>query len=374
MAYKVLVVDDSTFFRRRVKEILEQDPGINVIGDARNGEDAVKLVKELKPDVVTMDVEMPVMDGITAVRQIMATQPTAILMFSSLTHDGAEATLDALEAGALDFLPKKFEDIAQNRKEAVALLQDRVKALGRRRGHVKRKPLQQASTSPGTTRSTKMFMRTSSLDLSKPSSAPTAAAVASGKLYKLLAVGTSTGGPVALQTILTALPASFPYPILLVQHMPGSFTRAFAERLDSLCQINVKEASQGDRLRPGTAYLAPGGKQMLIEGHSRDASVKISDAQGMEQITYKPSVDLTFASVSRVFGGDVLGLILTGMGADGREGCRALKANGAKIWAQDEQSSVVYGMPQAVTAANLTEKNISLDAIASQIITEMKAS
>ena len=372
MAYKVLVVDDSTFFRRRVKEILEQDPGIQVIGDARNGEDAVRLVKELKPDVVTMDVEMPVMDGITAVRQIMASQPTAILMFSSLTHDGAEATLDALEAGALDFLPKKFEDIAQNRKEAVALLQGRVKALGRRKGHVKRIPLLQKTASPGTTRQTKMFMRTSSLDLSKPTGS--ASVSASGKSYKLLAVGTSTGGPVALQTILTSLPATFPYPILLVQHMPGTFTQAFAERLDSLCQITVKEASQGDRLRPGTAYLAPGGKQMLIEGHSRDASVKISDAQGMEQITYKPSVDLTFASVSRVFGGDVLGLILTGMGADGREGCRALKANGAKIWAQDEQSSVVYGMPQAVTAANLTEKNIPLDAIANQIITEMKVS
>lgn len=375
MAYRVLVVDDSTFFRRRVKEILDQDPFLNVIGDARNGEDAVRMVSELKPDVITMDVEMPVMDGITAVRQIMAKNPVPILMFSSLTHDGAEATLDALEAGALDFLPKKFEDIAQNRKEAVALLQDRVKALGRRKAHVKIKPLVTKSASPGTTRSTKMFMRTSSsLDLSKPPSPTQSHTSASGKHYKVLAVGTSTGGPVALQTILTALPAHFPYPILLVQHMPGTFTSAFAERLNSLCAINVKEASQGDRLRSGTAYLAPGGKQMLIEGNSHSAQIKISDTQGMEQITYKPSVDLTFASVSRVFGGDVLGLILTGMGADGREGCRALKANGARIWAQDEQSSVVYGMPQAVTAANIAEKNIPLNMISNHIITEMKVS
>lgn len=375
MAYRVLVVDDSTFFRRRVKEILDQDPFLEVVGDARNGEDAVRMVSELKPDVITMDVEMPVMDGITAVRQIMSKNPVPILMFSSLTHDGAEATLDALEAGALDFLPKKFEDIAQNRADAVALLQDRVKALGRRKSHVKLKPLANKPASPGTTRSTKMFMRTSSsLDLSKPDTVGRTAISASGKHYKVLAVGTSTGGPVALQTILTALPAHFPYPILLVQHMPGTFTSAFAERLNSLCAINVKEASQGDRLAAGSAYLAPGGKQMLIEGTSRSPQIKISDAQGMDQITYKPSVDLTFASAARVFGGDVLGLILTGMGADGREGCRALKSNGAKIWAQDEQSSVVYGMPQAVTSANIAEKNIPLNMIANHITTEMNVS
>ncbi len=375
MAYRVLVVDDSTFFRRRVKEILDQDPFLEVVGDARNGEDAVRMVSELKPDVITMDVEMPVMDGITAVRQIMSKNPVPILMFSSLTHDGAEATLDALEAGALDFLPKKFEDIAQNRADAVALLQDRVKALGRRKSHVKLKPLASKPASPGTTRSTKMFMRTSSsLDLSKPDTVGRTAISASGKHYKVLAVGTSTGGPVALQTILTALPAHFPYPILLVQHMPGTFTSAFAERLNSLCAISVKEASQGDRLAAGSAYLAPGGKQMLIEGTSRSPQIKISDAQGMDQITYKPSVDLTFASAARVFGGDVLGLILTGMGADGREGCRALKSNGAKIWAQDEQSSVVYGMPQAVTSANIAEKNIPLNMIANHITTEMNVS
>jgi two-component system chemotaxis response regulator CheB len=372
MAYTVLVVDDSTFFRRRVREILEQDPQLNVIGDAKDGVEAVRLAAELRPDVITMDVEMPVMDGINAVRKIMASNPIPILMFSSLTHDGAEATLDALEAGALDFIPKKFEDIARNRKEAIDLLQSRVKALGRRKSQVRlSRPASQVS-SPGTTRGTKMFMRSNTSLNDAVSTKTSQFASTSGKHYKLLAIGTSTGGPVALQTILTQLPASFPYPILLVQHMPGTFTTAFAERLNSACKIQVKEAAAGDKLMAGHAYLAPGGKQMLIEGSVRDPRIRITESSGMDQITYKPSVDLTFASVARIFSGDVLALILTGMGADGREGCRALKANGAKIWAQDESSCVVYGMPQAVTAANIAEKSIALNDFSANILAEMK--
>ena len=374
MAYNVLVVDDSTFFRRRVKEILSQDPEINIVGDARNGEEALAKVAELKPDVVTMDVEMPVMDGISAVKQIMARNPVPILMFSSLTHDGAKATLDALDAGALDFLPKKFEDIARNRKEAIDLLQSKVKALGRRKGLMKPVRARKTFESPGTTRQTKMFMTSSSRLNESAAPKPSASIVkSSGKQYKLLAIGTSTGGPVALQQILTALPADFPYPILLVQHMPGTFTAAFAERLNKLCKINVKEASHGDRIKPGVAYLAPGGRQMVLEGSIRDPRIKITDANADQQITYKPSVDMTFDSIANVFAGDVLGVILTGMGADGREGCQTLKTKGAKIWAQDEKSSVVYGMPQAVTNARIAEKNISLEEMAGNIKAEMRA-
>ncbi|MCC2614771.1 chemotaxis response regulator protein-glutamate methylesterase [Aestuariibacter halophilus] len=380
MAYRVLVVDDSTFFRRRVKEILDQDPNLTVVGEARNGEQAITQVAELKPDVVTMDVEMPVMDGITAVRQIMAKTPVPILMFSSLTHDGAEATLDALDAGALDFLPKKFEDIAGNRKEAIDLLQSRVKALGRRKGAMLSPRPTIARTSPGTTAQTKQFLRPSrSLnEATGASSAPertfSRPGTSSGKQYKVLAIGTSTGGPVALQTILTAFPANFPYPILLVQHMPGTFTHAFAERLNRGCQIDVKEAQHGDILRPGHAYLAPGGKQMVVDGSAQMPRLSIVDGDNLPNVTYKPSVDLTFTSIARVFGGDVLGVILTGMGADGREGCRALHSKGAKIWAQDEKTCVVYGMPQAVTSARLAEKNLPLSEIASHICSEMRAS
>ena len=192
----------------------------------------------------------------------------------------------------------------------------------------------------------------------------------SGKSYKLLAIGTSTGGPVALQKVLTSLPSNFNLPIILVQHMPAAFTPAFAVRLNSLCKISVKEAEHGDVLRPGVAYLAPGGKQMLIEGRAPNATIKILE-DNSAKMTYKPSVDLSFGSAAKIYGGDVLGVILTGMGADGREGSRMLKQRGGKIWAQDEQSCVVYGMPQAVTVAGIAEENISLDEMGPAILKEL---
>jgi two-component system chemotaxis response regulator CheB len=379
MAIKVLVVDDSSFFRRRLTEILKKDRGLEVIGAANNGKEAVELVKRLKPDVITMDIEMPVMDGISAVKAIMAENPTPILMFSSLTKEGAQATLDALDAGAMDFLPKKFEDIAKDRDEAAAQLQARVSALGRRRVPLARRAHANASSSVvrPTPVSTQPFTHrplpgTAAAAPARPVSAVGAvklpAATRSGKRYKLLAIGTSTGGPVALQTILTKIPANFPLPILLIQHMPASFTGAFSMRLDSLCQIQVSEAKEGDIIKPGHAYLAPGGKQMLIDGRDSNARIRIID--GGDKVNYKPCVDVTFASCAKVFGGDVLAVILTGMGADGRDGARLLKQQGAKIWAQDEKSCVVYGMPQAVAAAGLSEASIPLDQFAERIIME----
>jgi len=379
MTIKVLVVDDSAFFRRRVTEILNEHADLQVIGDAANGQQAIEQTAKLRPDVITMDIEMPVMDGITAVSKIMAATPTPIIMFSSLTHDGAKATLDALEAGALDFLPKKFEDIAKDKKEGTKLLQDKVKALGQRAGFmarrrtsplINRQPLSRSEVS----RPHKPLSPISSSRLKPAESSSSAVGGvirrASGKSYKLLAIGTSTGGPVALQKLLTNLPSDFKLPIILVQHMPAAFTPAFAMRLNSLCKIGVKEAVNGDILKPGTAYLAPGGKQMLIEGRSGSAVLKIMEDDS-ERVTYKPSVDLSFGSAAKVFGGDVLGVILTGMGADGREGCRMLKQRGATIWAQDEQSCVVYGMPQAVTVAGVSEQSISIDNMSPSILKEL---
>ena len=387
MAIKVLVVDDSAFFRRRVSEILNEHSDLQVVGDAANGRDAIEKTKQIKPDVITMDIEMPVMDGITAVRHIMEECPTPIIMFSSLTHEGAKATLDALEAGALDFLPKKFEDIAKDKKEGTKLLQERVRALGRKSGMMMRRPsISKPAQSPRTeTRRTEPVKpATTASRLERPTRQPSvtsrttpaakpAVSVtrrASGKSYKLLAIGTSTGGPVALQKVLTAFPSNFNLPIILVQHMPAAFTPAFAARLNSLCKISVKEAQSGDVLRPGTAYLAPGGKQMLLEGRAASPTLKImEDDSG--KLTYKPSVDLSFGSAAKIYGGDVLGVILTGMGADGREGCRMLKQRGAKIWAQDEASCVVYGMPQAVTAAGISEENIDIDSMGASILKEL---
>lgn len=383
MAYKVLVVDDSSFFRRRVTDILNKDPQLTVIDVAVNGQEAVDKALSLKPDIITMDIEMPVLNGIAAVKKIMAQSPTAILMFSSLTHQGAQATLDALDAGALDFLPKKLSEIAQSNDDAGSLLRQRVIQLARKSGMLQRSLLR-GRTPPDKkpitfTRKTSP-VSASSIGASSATAAPmsnishkqlsSVLKTASGKKYRLLAIGTSTGGPVALQKILTQLPQNFPLPIIMVQHMPATFTHAFASRLNSLCNISVKEACDGDILRPGCAYLAPGGRQMIILGKESCAKIKIIDDHA-EKIIFKPSVDISFGSAAKVFGAHVLGIILTGMGADGREGARMLKTRGSTIWAQDEQSCVVYGMPQAVTVAGISELSLPLEVMPSAIMKEV---
>jgi len=378
MAYKVLVVDDSSFFRRRVTDILNKDPQLEVIDVAVNGQEAVDKALALKPDVITMDIEMPVLNGIAAVKKIMVQSPTAILMFSSLTHQGAKSTLEALEAGALDFLPKKFSEIAQNSDEAGSLLRQRVAQLARKRGVAKSQLITNRTVTTRTsatqtsisTRKSQASLTRAVVERSETKKQQAIFNKPSGKNYKLLAIGTSTGGPVALQKILTQLPANFPLPIIMVQHMPATFTQAFANRLNSLCEINIKEASDGDVLKPGCAYLAPGGRQMIISGTENAAKIKIID-DNSAKITFKPSVDVSFGSAAKIFNGNVLGVILTGMGADGREGSRMLKAKGATIWAQDEQTSVVYGMPQAVHAAGISQLSLPLDSVASTILKEV---
>ncbi|ROV61563.1 chemotaxis response regulator protein-glutamate methylesterase [Vibrio ponticus] len=377
MAIRVLVVDDSSFFRRRVSEIINSDARLEVIDVATNGKEAVEKALKIKPDVITMDIEMPIMDGITAVREIMASNPIPILMFSSLTHDGAKATLDALDAGALDFLPKKFEDVARNRDEAVQLLQQRVLQIASRRTFMRR-PLTPRATTTTTAAPVERSLsrpavsalqsRTTAAPVSRPTSTP-ARFKASGKKYQLTAIGTSTGGPVALQKILTKLPANYPHPILLIQHMPATFTAAFASRLNSLCKIQVKEAADGDVLQAGVAYLAPGGKQMMIDGRAGSAKLRIID--GGDRMNYKPCVDVTFGSAAKIYGDKVLSMVLTGMGADGREGARMLKNAGATIWAQDEESCVVYGMPQAVAKEGISSEDLPLERIAERMLVEV---
>jgi len=372
MAYKVLVVDDSSFFRRRVTDILNKDPQLEVVDVAVNGQEAIDKAILLKPDVITMDIEMPVLNGITAVKQIMAKSPTAILMFSSLTHQGAKSTLEALEAGALDFLPKKFSDIAQNSDEAGSLLRQRVAQLAKKHGATRRGfSSSHSPRAPLNTRKSLASIGAKSTEANSIKPIISTPIKVSGKLYKLLAIGTSTGGPVALQKILTQLPQNFPLPIIMIQHMPATFTNAFASRLDSLCEINVKEACDGDVLKAGCAYLAPGGRQMVITGTENAAKIKIIDDVSVK-ITFKPCVDVSFGSAAKIFAGNVLGIILTGMGADGREGSRMLKARGSTIWAQDEQTCVVYGMPQAVTVAGISQQSLPLETISNAILKEIK--
>ncbi|GAK18972.1 LOW QUALITY PROTEIN: chemotaxis response regulator protein-glutamate methylesterase CheB [Vibrio sp. JCM 19053] len=350
-----------------MSEIINSESRLEVIDVAVNGREAVEKAKSLKPDVITMDIEMPVMDGITAVREIMAAAPTPILMFSSLTHDGAKATLDALDAGALDFLPKKFEDIARNREEAVSLLQQRVIQIASKRAFMRRPIARPTASTSTTTRS--LGSRTASPVTPTPTRPAATKYRASGKKYQLTAIGTSTGGPVALQKILTRLPMNYPHPIVLIQHMPATFTAAFASRLNTLCKIQVKEAQDGDVLQPGVAYLAPGGKQMMVDGRAGAARLRIID--GGDRMNYKPCVDVTFGSAAKVYGDKVLSLVLTGMGADGREGARMLKSSGSTIWAQDEESCVVYGMPQAVAKAGISSEDLPLDRIAERMLVEV---
>jgi two-component system chemotaxis response regulator CheB len=372
MSIKVLIVDDSHFFRRRIGEIIESTTDMEVIDFAKNGREGVDKALALLPDVVMMDIEMPVLDGISAVRELMKKQPMPVLMFSSMTHDGAKATLDALDAGAADFLPKKFEEIAGTGKVASELITNRIRAIvGKRRPRIRQRL---ASTALRT----RVAERPSPNELRKTAAPVTAdrgfarkdeltSFKASGKRYNLLAIASSTGGPVALQELLLKLPADFPYPIVLIQHMPAAFTGAFAERLNRLCNINVKEAQDNDVMKPGCAYLAPGGQQMLLE---RGRRLKVTP--GPEHLNYKPSADVAFASIAKNNDGNVLTVVLTGMGSDGCDGARLLASKGASVWAQDEASCVVYGMPQAVARAGLTDKVFAIKDIGNAIIKEMK--
>lgn len=395
MAVKVLVVDDSGFFRRRISDILNAARNIEVVGTASNGAEAVDLVQKLQPDIVTMDFEMPVMDGITAVREIMKVRPTPVIMCSSLTFDGARVTLDALEAGAVDFLPKNFEDISKDPGKVQKILAEKIrevagsktsntlqfKSTGDKKADMKakREAIREAlksshtSTAPTASPKTPAPQVTRETKPTEIRTAPTPVPRRSGSSIrssdvKLVAIGTSTGGPVALQRILTTLPANFSKPIVLVQHMPANFTAAFADRLNQICKIKVKQAEDGDQLQPGVALLAPGGKQMMIDKRN-GGTVRIIESD--KRLNYKPCVDVTFGSAANVYHGGVLGIVLTGMGADGKDGSALLKKNGSSVWAQDQESCVIFGMPMAVINGGFADDVLSLDQIAQKLVNEV---
>ena len=392
MAINILVVDDSSFFQKRIAEILKSEPSIKIIGFASNGREAIEKNQSLNPDVITMDYEMPVMDGLTALRNIMNLKPTPVLMFSSLTYDGARVTLDALDAGAVDFLPKNFEDLQKGGSKIRNILTEKIKNVAKfynrtaspeaYRTNVE-KSVEKPATPVPSTPPIKPAPVKSASPLAKnkvsqpvtkgvpvaPKAEPAAKTSAPnntrlGKVDVVL-IGTSTGGPVALQKVLTSLPANFPKPIILIQHMPGSFTGAFAERLDKLCSIKVQLAKDGDAIMPGVALLAPGGMQMILERS------KVRIIEGDNRVNYRPCVDITFASAAKYFSGNALGIILTGMGSDGRDGAKLMKEAGAAIWAQDEHSSVIYGMPMAIAKANLANAVLPLNEIGPKLIKEI---
>ncbi len=419
MTVRVLVVDDSSFFQHRLKDIINENPELKVVGIASNGREAVDKARDLKPDIITMDFEMPVMDGVTAIKLIMAERKVPILMFSSLTYEGARITLEALAAGALDFMAKDFAEVSRNSVALKQKLHERLLTLSRTGQHfvshtaqypVSPSPVAKAASAAPlvpvpivpvpitrssltsspieTARSYSPISSSAPLinSLGVPVSAqvrnivPNVAIARASRLvvapdtYRLkrqphlIVIGASTGGPVALTDVLTKLPQNFPRPIVLVQHMPEHFTKAFAERLNKLCNIRVREAVDGDVLEPGLALLAPGGKQLMLDKRN-GGSVRVFVDD--DRVTYKPSLDITFGSAANLFGDKVLGIVLTGMGADGCKGARLLKELNSELWSQDEASCVIYGMPMAVARAGLTDRVLSLGDIGERLAREV---
>ncbi len=346
---KVLVVDDSAFMRKAISTMLDKDPGIKVIGTARDGQEGLELVRKLDPDVVTMDIEMPKMDGLTALRHIMMEAPRPVLMVSSLTTEGAESTLKAMELGAVDFIPKQLSkvslDIIKIEKDLIA----RVKTVAARNmRHVRPRAAVSRVAAPRR------------VPQPRPSGRP---------VHDVVAIGVSTGGPPVVQQILSSLPADFPASIVIAQHMPAAFTGPFAKRLDSVSKISVKEAETGDVLKPGCAFVAPGGKHIVLEQKISRVDVVVTE-HPVEEL-YKPSANVMIRSVAEAVGKRGLGVILTGMGSDGCEGVRALKEKGGRALAQSDSTCVVYGMPKAIVDEKLADEIVDLDDMAEAIIANL---
>lgn len=338
----VLVVDDSAFMRRAITKMLETEPDIHVVATARSGEEAISKSLAVKPDVITMDVEMPGIGGLEAVRQIVAAQRVPIIMVSSLTREGAETTFRALDVGAVDFIAKPdsaYVNILDVARDLVA----KIRTFARRGAHPI--PAHFVGEHPAAPTQTRLAPRKSR------------------DLTNCVAIGTSTGGPVALSHVIPRLPADFPTPIVIVQHMPLGFTRPLAERLNAQSQVLVCEAATGMALQAGTALVVPSGKQIAFRRSL--GSVEVDLVEGDASSLHVPSVDALATAVARMFGAGALGVIMTGMGQDGIKGLRDLKDHGGYVIGQDEETCVVYGMPRAAAKANLVDRVVPLDQIAS---------
>jgi len=342
----VLVVDDSAFYRSILCKMLAKDPSIAVVGMARDGDEALALVRSLKPDVVTLDMEMPKRDGLSTLKVIMEEMPLPVIMVSQLVQAGAEATLKALEFGAMDYLQKYtgvgFGDVDALGEELCV----KIRTVAQR---AKRFPLRPRSK------------------LVTPTVLPMVRSMPRGrKTRDYVAIGVSTGGPPAVQKLLASLPADFPACIFIAQHMPAAFTGSFAKRLNSVCQITVKEAESGDSIVAGTAYVAPGGQHIRVD--MQGALPILSVVSEPKEALYKPCVNVLMESLAKAVPSRTVGVIMTGMGSDGLDGVRPLKAKGGYIIAQDEASCVVYGMPKAIVDAKLADEILPLDALAAAIM------
>ncbi len=349
---RILIVDDSAVMRSLLRSVIMSDAGLEVAGTAGDGETALGVLQSLRPDLVLLDVEMPVMDGLVTLRKLRAQgHKMPVIMCSSLTQRGAKVTIEALACGASDYVAKPAGQAS--RESAIkALSQDlfsKIRALFIQ---------QQQQVFPGGARPPQGPLPAPPLETKAISSIPAA-----------LAIGVSTGGPAALDILLPALPQGFRLPVLIVQHMPELFTKLFAERLSGRCRLPVHEAVEGEPVLPGTVYIAKGDwhLEVLAAAHIGSAAT-LRVAQGPQENHCRPAVDVLFRSMAAVYGPGVLAVVLTGMGSDGLKGCRAVRERGGSVLAQDQATSAVWGMPGAVAQAGLAHKVLPLDAIAGEIV------
>lgn len=337
---KVLIVDDSPFIRKALLRIFESEPDIEVSGVAKDGKEAVEKVIELEPDVITLDIMMPGIDGIETLKLIMEVKPTPVLMLSQYTHEGAELTLNALDLGAMDFIDKSstgLMDFSGLAKEIIS----KIKAI--------------AGSKP-------FKISTPSVALNKHSDKG---------IIDVVAIGTSTGGPPALQVLLPKFPRDISFGLLIVQHMPHGFTGPLSKRLDAMCDIHIKEAEDGDKIEQGIALIAPSGLHMTAKSMKRSESGIIGKIKlGVEPLDaiHRPSVDVLFRSVAESYGNRSLGAILTGMGSDGAKGIKLIKEQGGITLAQDRESSTIFGMPKVAIESGAIDKVVSINLMAEEIM------
>ena len=350
---KVMVVDDSAVVRQVAKEVLGKDPDIDVIGAASDPLFALEAMKKNWPDVIVLDVEMPRMDGITFLKKIMAEHPTPVVICSTLTEKGASTTMEAMAAGAVNIITKPKMGLKQFLEDSSSDMLSAVKAAAL--ANVRRLSPSGASLAPPPKLSTDAM-------LAAKAASTTAMAATTDRI---VAIGTSTGGTQALEAVLTKLPAVCTG-MVIVQHMPEKFTAMFAQRLNGLCQVEVKEAQNGDRVTAGRALIAPGGKHMMLKRSGAQYYVEVAGGPLVDR--HKPSVDVLFRSVAQVAGKNALGVIMTGMGDDGARGMKEMHTAGAQTVAEDESTCVVFGMPKEAIKLGGVEKIVPLDRIAQEII------
>lgn len=347
MSIKVLVVDDSALVRSLLSEIIDKTPGLELVGAAPDAFVARDMVNQFTPDVITLDVEMPRMDGLSFLEKLMAARPTPVVMISTLTEEGADATLRALELGAVDFLPKPKLGVSEGIREYAELIVEKIMTASKVRVKALQKH-QKSEISSGEKILAKQLQSTE----------------------KIIAIGASTGGTEAIKELLMQFPSAMPG-VVMTQHMPAGFTRTYAERLNKSTRLHVVEAKGGERILPGHAYLAPGGYHLVIARSGADYVLKLSDAEPLHR--HRPAVDVMMESVAKVGGKNVIGVLLTGMGKDGAKGMLDIRQNGGYTFAQDEASCVVYGMPKEAVAVGGVDQTVELSKMGDAILAKIKS-